>query len=78
MDKFCELGVEVVGVFIDLQFIYYVWCSMLVEKGGIGVVEFIMVVDVKYEIICVYGIEYEDGVVLCVLFLIDCVGVVQY
>ncbi|MCO2687036.1 peroxiredoxin [Pseudomonas aeruginosa] len=78
MDKFRELGVEVVGVSIDSQFTHHAWRSTPVEKGGIGAVEFIMVADVKHEITRAYGIEHEDGVALRASFLIDRAGVVQH
>ena len=78
MDKFRELGVEVVGVSIDSQFTHHAWRSTPVEKGGIGAVEFTMVADVKHEITSAYGIEHEDGVALRASFLIDRAGVVQH
>lgn len=78
MDKFRELGVEVVGVSIDSQFTHHAWRCTPVEKGGIGAVEFTMVADVKHEITRAYGIEHEDGVALRASFLIDRAGVVQH
>ncbi|HFH3646978.1 peroxiredoxin [Pseudomonas aeruginosa] len=78
MDKFRELGVEVVGVSIDSQFTHHAWRSTPVEKGGIGAVEFTMVADVKHEITRAYGSEHEDGVALRASFLIDRAGVVQH
>lgn len=78
IDKFRELGVEVVGVSIDSQFTHHAWRSTPVEKGGIGAVEFTMVADVKHEITRAYGIEHEDGVALRASFLIDRAGVVQH
>ncbi|MEW3727649.1 peroxiredoxin [Pseudomonas aeruginosa] len=78
MDKFRELGVEVVGVSIDSQFTHHAWRSTPVEKGGIGAVEFTMVADVKHQITRAYGIEHEDGVALRASFLIDRAGVVQH
>ncbi|MBH9354731.1 peroxiredoxin [Pseudomonas aeruginosa] len=78
MDKFRELGVEVVGVSIDSQFTHHAWRSTPVEKGGIGAVEFTMVADVKHESTRAYGIEHEDGVALRASFLIDRAGVVQH
>ncbi|HGM5931329.1 TPA: peroxiredoxin [Pseudomonas aeruginosa] len=78
MDKFRELGVEVVGVSIDSQLTHHAWRSTPVEKGGIGAVEFTMVADVKHEITRAYGIEHEDGVALRASFLIDRAGVVQH
>ncbi|MBG6435130.1 peroxiredoxin [Pseudomonas aeruginosa] len=78
MDKFRELGVEVVGVSIDSQFTHHAWRSTPVEKGGIGAVEFTMVADVKHEITRAYGSEHEDGVALRASFLIDRAGGVQH
>ncbi|MFK4132227.1 peroxiredoxin [Pseudomonas luteola] len=78
MDKFRELGVEVVGVSIDSQFTHYAWRNTPVEKGGIGPVEFTMVADVKHEITRAYGIEHDDGVALRASFLIDKNGIVQH
>ena len=78
MDKFRELGVEVVGVSIDSQFTHYAWRNTPVEQGGIGEVAFTMVADVKHEITRAYGIEHEDGVALRATFLIDKSGVVQH
>lgn len=78
MDKFRELGVEVVGVSIDSQFTHHAWRSTPVEKGGIGAVEFTMVADVKHEITRAYGIEHEAGVALRASFLIDQQGLVQH
>ena len=78
MDKFRELGVEVVGVSIDSQFTHYAWRSTPVEQGGIGPVEFTMVADVKHEITRAYGIEHDEGVALRASFLIDQQGVVQH
>ncbi|MEG0869428.1 MAG: peroxiredoxin [Hafnia sp.] len=78
MDKFRELGVEVVGISIDSQFTHYAWRNTPVEKGGIGEVEFVMASDVKHEVIRAYGIEHADGVALRATFLIDKAGVVQH
>ncbi|MEE3632767.1 peroxiredoxin [Pseudomonas defluvii] len=78
MDKFRELGVEVVGVSIDSQFTHHAWRNTPVEKGGIGEVEFTMVADVKHEITRAYGIEHDAGVALRASFLIDQKGVVQH
>jgi peroxiredoxin (alkyl hydroperoxide reductase subunit C) len=78
MDKFRELGVEVIGVSIDSQFTHFAWRNTPVEKGGIGEVEFVMVSDVKREIMQAYGVEHEDGVALRATFLIDREGIVQH
>lgn len=78
-EEFQKCGVEVVGVFFDFEFVYNVWCNILVDQGGIGLVKYVMVVDIKCEIQKVYGIEYlDEGVVLCGFFLIDVNGIVCY
>ncbi len=78
MDRFRELGVEVVGVSIDSQFTHYAWRNTPVEKGGVGPVGFPMVADVSHAITRAYGIEHPEGVALRASFLIDCEGVVQH
>ena len=42
---------DVVGVSVDSQFIYYAWRSTPVIKGGIGPVRFPMVADVRHELV---------------------------
>lgn len=78
IDRFRELGAEVVGVSIDSQFTHYAWRQTPVNQGGIGEVQFPMVADVKHEICRAYGIEHDDGVALRGSFLIDREGVVQH
>lgn len=78
IDRFRELGAEVVGVSIDSQFTHYAWRRTPVNQGGIGEVRFPMVADVKHEICRAYGIEHEDGVALRGSFLVDREGVVQH
>ena len=78
IERFKELGVEVVGVSIDSQFTHYAWRNTPVEKGGIGPVRFPIVADVKHEITRAYGVEHPAGVALRASFLIDRNGVVQH
>jgi len=79
IEKFRELGVEVVGVSIDSQFTHYAWRNTPVEKGGIGPIQFPMVADTTHSICQAYGIEHpEAGVALRASFLIDKEGVVQH
>lgn len=78
IERFKELGVEVVGVSIDSQFTHYAWRETPVENGGIGKVQFPLVADVKHEIVQAYGVEHPDGVALRASFLIDKNGVVQH
>lgn len=78
IDRFKELGVELVGVSIDSHFTHFAWKQTPVENGGIGNVQFPLVADVKHEITRAYGIEHPDGVALRGSFLIDKDGVVQH
>lgn len=78
MQKFKDLGVEVVGVSIDSVYTHFAWRNTPVEKGGIGPVEFTMVSDIKRDIMQSYGIEHADGIALRATFLIDRQGIVQH
>jgi len=78
IDRFRELGVELVGVSIDSHFTHFAWKQTPVENGGIGNVQFPLVADVKHEIVRAYGIEHPDGVALRGSFLIDKDGIVQH
>lgn len=78
VDRFKELGVELVGVSIDSHFTHFAWKQTPVENGGIGDVQFPLVADIKHEIVRAYGIEHPDGVALRGSFLIDKDGVVQH
>lgn len=78
IDRFRELGVEVVGVSIDSHYTHFAWKQTPVENGGIGNVQFPLVSDIKHEIVQAYGIEHPDGVALRASFLIDKEGVIQH
>lgn len=78
MDKFRELGVEVVGVSIDSAYTHFAWRNTPVNQGGIGPVDFTMVADVRHSITQAYGVEHADGVALRASFLIDRQGIVQH
>jgi len=78
MAQFKEKGVAVVGVSIDSQFTHFAWRNTPVTEGGIGVIDFPLVADVKHDITRAYGIEHPDGVALRASFLIDKEGIVQH
>lgn len=78
IQRFKELGVELVGVSIDSHFTHFAWKQTPVENGGIGNVQFPLVADVKHEIVRAYGVEHPDGVALRGSFLIDKDGIVQH
>jgi len=78
MDKFQELGVEVVGVSIDSHYSHNQWRKTEVLNGGIGPVQFTLAADMTHAICQSYGIEHpEAGVAFRAAFLIDKKGVVR-
>ena len=77
MDKFCELGVEVVAVSIDSQFTHNAWRNTPVNDGGIGPVTYTMAADVNHDICRAYDVEAPGGVAFRGAFLIDREGNVR-
>lgn len=70
--EFQKRGVEIIGISFDSEFVHNAWRQTPIEKGGIGLVKYPMVADIKREIIKAYGIEHSDaGVALRGSFLID-------
>jgi len=79
LQKFKDLGVEVVGVSVDSQFTHAAWRNTPVNKGGVGELGFPMVADLGGKIGTAYGILHPDvGVALRATFLIDKKGIVQH
>lgn len=76
--RFRELGAEVLAVSIDSHFTHHAWRNTPVEAGGIGLVDFPLIADVKHEIARAYGVEHADGMALRASFLIDRDGIVQH
>ncbi len=77
MDKFRELGVEVVAVSIDSQFTHNAWRNTPIDKGGIGAVTYTMAADVNHDICRSYDVETADGVAFRGAFIIDKAGDVR-
>lgn len=77
MDKFRELGVEVVAVSIDSQFTHNAWRNTSVNDGGIGEVSYTMAADVNHDICRAYDVESSGGVAFRGAFLIDPEGTVR-
>ena len=71
MDKFRELGVEVVAVSIDSQFTHNAWRNTAVNDGGIGAVTYTMAADINHDICRAYDVEAADGVAFRGAFIID-------
>ena len=77
MDKFKELGVEVIAVSIDSQFTHNAWRNTDINNGGIGQVAYTMAADVKHEICQAYDVEAAGGVAFRGAFIIDKEGTVR-
>ena len=77
MDKFRELGVEVVAVSIDSQFTHNAWRNTDINDGGIGAVTYTMAADVAHDICRSYDVESDGGVAFRGAFLIDKEGMVR-
>ncbi len=77
MDKFKELGVEVIGVSIDSHFTHNAWRNTAVENGGIGQVGYTLAADINHEICRAYDVESDGGVAFRGAFIIDQDGVVR-
>ncbi|MCB1678935.1 MAG: peroxiredoxin [Halioglobus sp.] len=77
MDKFRELGVEVVAVSIDSQFTHNAWRNTAIKDGGIGAVTYTMAGDVNHDICRAYDVESAGGVAYRGAFLIDKAGNVR-
>ncbi len=77
VDRFKELGVEVIAVSIDSQFTHNAWRNTAIEDGGIGPVKYTMAADVTHSICQAYDVEADAGVAYRGAFLIDEDGVVR-
>jgi peroxiredoxin (alkyl hydroperoxide reductase subunit C) len=77
MDRFRELGVEVVAVSIDSQFTHNAWRNTSINDGGIGPVSYTMAADLNHDICRAYDVESGGGVAFRGAFLIDPEGVVR-
>ncbi|CUX97067.1 peroxiredoxin C [Candidatus Hoaglandella endobia] len=77
--EFKKRDVEIIGVSFDSAFVHNAWRQVPTDKGGIGLVQYPMVADIKRDIIRAYGIEHPDtGVALRGSFLIDKQGIVRH
>ncbi|UDG80632.1 Alkyl hydroperoxide reductase C [Candidatus Hartigia pinicola] len=77
--EFKKRNVKIVGVSLDSQFVHNAWRNTPIDHGGISVVQYPMVADIKREIIKSYGIEHPElGVALRASFLIDKTGIIRH
>ncbi len=78
VDKFKELGVEVVGISVDSQFTHNAWRNTPVNDGGLGAVKFPLVADLGGSIMEAYGVVHPANIALRGAFLIDNNGIVRH
>lgn len=78
LQAFQERNTVVISVSLDSHFTHAAWRNTPIEKGGVGSLGYVMVSDIKREIIQAYDVESANGVALRGSFLIDQVGVVQH
>jgi len=77
VERFKELGVEVISVSIDSHWTHNAWRNTPVDNGGIGPVKYTMVADINHDIVRAYDVESAGGVAFRGAFLIDKNGVVR-
>jgi peroxiredoxin (alkyl hydroperoxide reductase subunit C) len=78
LDRFKELGAEVVGVSVDSQFTHLAWKNTPVENGGIGDIQYPLVADLTKQISTDFGVLADGGVAFRGTFLIDKEGMVKH
>jgi len=77
VEKFKELGAEVIGVSIDSHFTHNAWRNTPVNEGGIGPVKYTLAADIAHDICKAYDVESAGGVAFRGVFIIDKEGVVR-
>jgi peroxiredoxin (alkyl hydroperoxide reductase subunit C) len=78
LDRFKELGAEVVGVSVDSQFTHLAWKNTPVDNGGIGDIQYPLVADLTKQISTDFGVLADGGVAFRGTFLIDKEGTVKH
>ncbi len=70
INEFKEKNINVIGISIDSIYSHLTWKNIPIKEGGIGKINFLMVSDIKKEIIKNYYVE-ENGIALRATFIID-------
>lgn len=76
--EFSLRNTKVVAISVDSHFTHLAWKSTPVNQGGLGMVKFPMVADLKKDIARNYGILFDDSVALRGTFLIDRENIVRH
>jgi len=77
-EEFKRLGCEILGCSIDSKFTHLAWVNTPRNKGGLGVLQYPLVSDLKKTISADYGVLLDSGIALRGLFLINPDGKVVY
>lgn len=75
--EFEKLGCQLFGVSVDSKFTHLAWTQTPEKEGGVGVINYPLLADLKKEVAQAYGVLTDGGVALRGLFIIDDEGVLQ-
>lgn len=77
-ETFSELNTEILGVSVDSEFSHLTWLDTEREYGGIGLLNYPLLSDIRKDISRSYNVLLDSGVSLRGLFIIDKEGIIQY
>lgn len=70
--EFKKRNTKIIGISIDSEFVHNFWRKTPLSNGGVGIIRYPMVSDIKKNIMRSYGIEHPNlGIALRASFLID-------
>ena len=78
LEDFHSRGAEVIGVSVDSVYTHIAWKKTPTNKGGIGLIRYPLVSDLRREISKSFGVLTSEGTALRALFLIDRQGTVRH
>ncbi|XBC44805.1 MAG: redoxin domain-containing protein [Buchnera aphidicola (Schlechtendalia chinensis)] len=79
LPEFSKRKTEIIGVSIDSIYVHHAWRQTSPKDGGIGLIKYTIVSDIKREIQKLYNVEHPNlGVALRASFLIDKKGIVRH
>lgn len=78
LDRFHAKNAEVIGVSVDSQYTHLAWKNTARQDGGIGLINYPLVADLKKNIAREYGVLFDNSVALRGLFLIDKEGIIRH
>lgn len=78
-NEFSSLDTEILGVSVDSEYAHLTWLQTEREEGGLGLLQYPLIADLRKEISNSYNVLLTDsGVALRGLFIIDKEGIIQY